>query len=1086
MISAERISEIHTAIARRAPTVAESDALAALPDEEAVIDAVLADAGADTVRVVRFYQVYFNRLPDDGGLTFWTTVAQAQPPLDDRGLAEAFFGAGEYTALYGSLSDAEAVRALYENVLGREADEPGFNFWLGLVEDPTNGFGIDDLGRQFATADETVASFTPLTEAYLEGLAIGEAARTTLFDYAADVAKALPELTFGAADAAPELLKVSIPEEELASTDGRVSAVNTSNPPDGGRAAEVMSLDDFRADERFEGIDGSGITIAVIDSGIDFDHPAFGPVDGDGTGAKIIFTRDFRAQLTDAERAFSGQDGNGHGTHVAAIAAGLPYDAGDGAPPISGVAPGAEIVSLRVTDDNGFYESSSLERALRWVVDNAATYDIDVVNMSLGGGAYIEPPVEYLADELAALRLAGVIVIAAAGNSYQELDQLATESAQPAFREAIGYPAADPNVIAVGALYEDAYAPGTEPDFGKGLPAFSSQVGDIALFSQRSTIEGLETIFAPGAQILSALPDDTVGNYPGTSMAAPQIAGIAALAQQLAQRDLQRSLTPAEFEDLLRDSADLLRDQEIPRDQVTNTGQQFGAVNVQALGEAILDLRPVDQPPAPVGDTVAGNRSTTATIAPGQTITGTVDTANDADWYAIELTAGLRYSFGLRGQSSAVGTLPDPLVRIFDDNGVFRAANDDGGPGRLESLLVFEPTTSGTYYVVARGYRDSQGTFELSARSIAAVDDVLGSVATAASIAVAAPGSGDIEVGGDLDWYRLEVTAGLTYTVTLAGADGAGGTLADPVLRLVDANGDLIVGNNDGGSRDASVVYTATADDIVYVEAGAAEGADTGTYSISVVAEEFEDVADDESSTATLADGETAASAIDTPFDSDWFGADLLAGRSYTISVAGESTRPGALTLDDPLVSVIDPDGFEVAFADDSEASPDPTLTFVAPIDGRYAFAVEGFFADSLGTYEISLDVAETADIAGDTSTTASIEPFEQVTGALEVVGDWDWFAIELFEGEVWDIGLFGSELGFGTLEDPYLRIYDADGAELVDDDDGAAEFDFGLFDAGLTFDVAESGLYYVEAGSYFDEGEGTYTLAVGDDLFVA
>lgn len=1082
MLETDRIAEIFFGIARVAPTDAQIAAYADIADEETLVAAVLADEGAAAARVARFYQVYFNRLPEDGGLTFWTGVVRDDPALTDRALAAAFFAAGEYTALYGGLGEADAVRALYENVLGREADQAGFDFWFGLVEDPDNGFGIDDLGRQFANAPETVASFALLTGAYLGGLALGQPGRETLFDYAAEAMKTLPETSFTADLAPPEIAKGAIPDTEQPAEGGRIAGGGAADPVVGGQAAALMALDAFRADARFAGIDGSGITIAVIDSGIDFDHPAFGPVDGDGTGSQIVFTRDFRTGQTPFEQANSGIDGNGHGTHVAAIAAGLPYTAAGGASFGGGVAPGAEIVALRVTEDDGTYAAPTLERALRWVVDNAGTYGIDVVNMSLGGGLFAEATLEYAAEELAALQQLGIIVVAAAGNSYLTIDQAVQAGGLPPIaRGAIGYPAADPTVIAVGALYEDAYATGAEPDYGK-LPGFRTEVGDIAVFSQRSTAEGLQTIFAPGAQILSALPDGRVGNLPGTSMAAPQIAGIAALAQQLAVRELGRPLTPDEFGRLLHQSATTVRDLEFPRDAVTNTGLDYGRANVQALAEAVVAL--AAPRPQPEGDTVPGDATTTATLALGQAVSGAVETARDQDWYAVQLTGGQRYEFALQGRPSGAGTLSDPLVRIFDVQGTFLAGNDDGGTG-LESLLRYEAPYTGTFYVSARAYMAATGTYQLSGLALATLDDAAGSVATTASVSAAAGTGGAIEAGGDLDWYRLEVEAGLTYTVTLAGADGQGGTLEDPVIRVLDEAGTVIARNDDGTTRDATAVFTAAADGVLYLEAGAAGAGDTGTYALSVTAEEIDDIPGDATSLATVEPGGTLASAIEIGTDADWIGADLVAGGSYTLTVAGASGRPDDLTLDDPILALIDPDGFVLAVADDGGDTLDPALTFVAPIDGRYFFGVEGFYADSTGTYELALSEAESIDVAGDLSTTGTIAPEETVTGLLEVAGDWDWYALELVEGEVIDVGLFGAGANFGTLADPYLRVYDDEGTLLLEDDDGAGAFGFGPLDAGLSIEVLETGTYYVEAASFFDEGEGTYSLIVAEGLFV-
>src|SRR5690242_1607151 len=115
-------------------------------------------------------------------------------------------------------------------------------------------------------------------------------------------------------------------------------------------------------------LDGSGVTIAILDSGIDSKHKSL------ATTGKIKFSKDFTGEnRTD--------DPWGHGTHVAAIAA------GDGTPTsgaYEGIAPGANLVNLRVLDSNGVGTVSGILSALDWIMANKALYNIRVVNMSLG------------------------------------------------------------------------------------------------------------------------------------------------------------------------------------------------------------------------------------------------------------------------------------------------------------------------------------------------------------------------------------------------------------------------------------------------------------------------------------------------------------------------------------------------------------------------------------------------------------------------------------------------------------------------------------------------------------------------------
>ena len=121
----------------------------------------------------------------------------------------------------------------------------------------------------------------------------------------------------------------------------------------------------WNAYQDFSGVTGDGITIAVVDTGVDLDHPEF--------AGRIVPGYDFVDNDTIAD------DGNGHGTHVAGTIAG----ANDGIG-ITGVAYDANIMPIRVLNDNGSGYLSDVTAGIRFAADNNA----DVINLSLGGGGY--------------------------------------------------------------------------------------------------------------------------------------------------------------------------------------------------------------------------------------------------------------------------------------------------------------------------------------------------------------------------------------------------------------------------------------------------------------------------------------------------------------------------------------------------------------------------------------------------------------------------------------------------------------------------------------------------------------------------
>jgi type VII secretion-associated serine protease mycosin len=216
---------------------------------------------------------------------------------------------------------------------------------------------------------------------------------------------------------------------------------------------------------------GTGVTVAVLDSGVDANH-----VDLKG---QVLPGADFVDGTTDGRK-----DPVGHGTTVAALIAGRSDDSSG----VEGVAPGAKILPVRVLDaQNKYRDATNVAKALRWAVDHGA----DVVNMSLGGG--VRSPA--LADAIDYAYRHGVVVVACTGN------QLSGGT------DDVWYPAREPGVVAVAGLAEG----GDEPTLWSG------------------TLTGPETVLvAPAVNVLGARP----GGYwrvEGTSFAAPLVSATAAL-----------------------------------------------------------------------------------------------------------------------------------------------------------------------------------------------------------------------------------------------------------------------------------------------------------------------------------------------------------------------------------------------------------------------------------------------------------------------------------------------------------------------------------------------------------------------------
>jgi Subtilase family/Common central domain of tyrosinase len=313
-------------------------------------------------------------------------------------------------------------------------------------------------------------------------------------------------------------------------------------------------------------VDGSGVTVAVLDTGVNPSHVDF--------AGRIVAQADF----TDDPVA---RDLDGHGSNVAGIvlASGQHH----------GIAPGAQLASVKVLNGDGGGSLSWLVNGLKWVRDNAGAHNIRVVCMSLGFGdnQQSDDDVPTFFGELRGLIQEltdhnNIAVVIAAGNDFYT-HQSAEGMATPAiFREC----------VSVGAVY-DADVGGRA--YASGAVAYETDRDVITPFSQRLPHNAqrpcFTTIFAPGAPVTSTghSGTQTSSEQSGTSQAAPVVAGVIALFQQLYHREHGDWPTVAEVKKTLREAAVAINDGDDERDNVTSTGKNFLRVDAyQVLERAVL------------------------------------------------------------------------------------------------------------------------------------------------------------------------------------------------------------------------------------------------------------------------------------------------------------------------------------------------------------------------------------------------------------------------------------------------------------------------------------------------------------------
>jgi serine protease AprX len=281
------------------------------------------------------------------------------------------------------------------------------------------------------------------------------------------------------------------------------------------------------------GVTGRGVTVAVVDSGVAA-HPDL--------AGRVVASIDFTSANPQVTTTLS--DPGGHGTHVAGLIAGDGKASGGA---FTGIAPNAQIVSVRVFDANGNAMLSTVLQGLQWIVNNRSTYNIRVANLSFGATPTGSYRTDLMATAVEVLTFANVTVVAAAGNGGSGLGTVTT-------------PGYDPFVITVGAadttlsLTPSAAtvpwwsARGPAPFDGYDKPDVVAPgrklIGPLAISSTLAALYPERIVTALGAPLPSYF------SMSGTSMSTALVSGTVAL-----MLERNPSLTPRQVKSRLRDTA---------------------------------------------------------------------------------------------------------------------------------------------------------------------------------------------------------------------------------------------------------------------------------------------------------------------------------------------------------------------------------------------------------------------------------------------------------------------------------------------------------------------------------------------------
>lgn len=493
-------------------------------------------------------------------------------------------------------------------------------------------------------------------------------------------------------------------------------------------------------------VNGAGTSIAIIDTGVNYNDPALGS--GFGPGHKVIAGYDFVDNDNDP------MDTDGHGTGLASVIGASSYTY-NGAT-YQGIAPGANLIALRI-DDGTFgwnKEATYGELALQWVIAHREQYNIVAVNMSFGKSHYAtETTLAPIADELATLTQLGVMLIASSGN----------DGAQTPY--GVEYPAADPNVYAVGSIN-------------------SNDV--ISTFTERGP---LMDILAPGEDVplIYYLPqtkqrDILAGS--GTSFAVPFIAGMAALLKQI-----DPTLTPAEMMSIMQRSGSANYDGDKETSPYTKLTWQ--RINVNSAENMAYAER----------DDAHENNDTQAAATPLSISNGSASLSDlklliaDADFYKFTLgtQSDVDFTFALSG-----GSTP-PAIDLLNSSGTLLQHLTTGAGARLNA---------GTYYLRANAPANTlAGTYGVALTAAAVIGSTPTPGANASSSAIAYDSAGNLHLA-----YYDETTKNLKYAKRAS--NGAWG--ATVVVDGGFMTGQFVSIDIDSNNRPGIAYYDANNADLKY------------------------------------------------------------------------------------------------------------------------------------------------------------------------------------------------------------------------------------------------------------------------------
>ena len=339
--------------------------------------------------------------------------------------------------------------------------------------------------------------------------------------------------------------------------------------------------------------------------------------------------------------------------------------------------------------------------------------------------------------------------------------------------------------------------------------------------------------------------------------------------------------------------------------------------------------------------------------------------------FVVQLEEGLSYDMAVLGYSfDNELTLGDPTLTLYNINSNMLEFNDDGtGMGLDPSLEDFTAPYSGNYFIAVNAFSGGKGTYKVvveeSRPALPVIDDHANNLQTTSRLLVDETGSGTLETPGDEDIFVISLDENVSYSLSVGGLDSGGGSLVDPVFTVLDGDGNLLGGNDDGGIGLDPLIdsFIPTYDGDHFISVYAYDDS-IGSYQIKAYATQ-DDHSDDPFNATRLELEDLSTYPVSTegyvtPNDTDVFVIGMAPGNEYVLVVDTDSFAEKEDTSPfNSQLELYSPSGLSKLDSNNgTEEFKGSLLTFTPEVEGDYIIAVlasnEGEYGGyNIGVYEI-------------------------------------------------------------------------------------------------------------------------------------